>query len=379
MIKRLFLPLVLVIFMHAGYAQQEAVTHAVLYHQSGEFDKAKEKIDLATLDEKTKVQAKTWYYKGLIYADLATSANPAFKALSQDPLKESYEALLKAKELDPAKGEYYKQSERKLDELWGEAINTGGVAYENNKYDDAIKNFELAQKMKPADTTAYVYAMWTAEDMKRNDLLKKYAEGLLSNNYKSVYIYQKLMQMAAQEKDYNKALEISKKGLADFPQNVALMQDQGEYYVKTGNTQGALENFEYLASVKPSSIEYNLYAGSMNEKLDKDDRAIQYYNKVLALDPSNVTANFNMASIYYNKGKEVLDRVNANSNIHSHHTTGKETEKEGKDFLLKSYDYASASYKASKEDGDKKDATDMMDKINKALNRKAPEGEVIHK
>jgi hypothetical protein len=67
-----------------------------------------------------------------------------------------------------------------------------------------------------------------------------------------------------------------------------------------------------------------------------------------------------------------LDRLNANSDIHSHHTTGKETAKEGKDYLLKSYDYASASLKASKDEGDKKDATDMMDKINKALNRTAP-------
>jgi tetratricopeptide (TPR) repeat protein len=372
MLKSIVLPVIFMLAVHAAYAQQGAVTDAVLYHQSGELDKAKEKIDLAITEEKTKTQAKTWYYRGLIYADLITTVNPAFKTLSTDPLKESSESLLKAKELDPDKGEYYRQSDHKLNELWGEAINTGGVAYENSKYDDAIKYFEQAQRMKPSDTTAYVYAMWTAEDMKRNDLIKKYAEALTAMNYKSVYIYQKLMQIASQEKDYNKAIEISKKALTDFPKNPNLTQDQGELYVKTGNTQGALENFEYLAGIKPSSVEYNLYAGSMNEKLNKDDRAIEYYNKVLALSPGNVTANFNMASIYYNKGKEVLDRVNANSDIHSHHTTGKETEQEGKNFLLKSYDYASASLKASIEEADKKDATDMMDKINKALGRKAP-------
>ena len=372
MFKKIILSVIFMFSIHISYGQHAAVTNAVLYHQSGELDKAKEQIDLAIIDEKTKSQAKTWYYRGLIYADLITTVNPAFKALSAEPLKESCESLQKAKELDPSKGEYYKQADNKLNELWGEAINTGGVLYENNKYDDAIKNFEIAQQIKPADTTAYLYAMWTAEDMKRNDLMKKYANALMSNNYKSVYVYQKLMQVASQEKDYNKAIEISKKGLADFPKNPALVQDQGELYVKTGNTQGALENFEYLASIKPGSKEFNLYAGSMNEKLNKDDKAIEYYNKVLALDPSNVTANFNMASIYYGKGKEVLDRLNANSDIHSHHTTGKETEQEGKNFLLKSYDYASASLKGSQDEGDKKDATDMMEKINKALNRKAP-------
>jgi tetratricopeptide (TPR) repeat protein len=372
MFKRIILPLVFMMTIHVSYGQQAAVTNAVLYHQSGELDKAKEQIDQAIMDEKTKVQSKTWYYRGLIYADLITTKNPAFRALNAEPLKESCESLQKAKDLDPSKGEYYRQSDNKLNELWGEAINTGGVLYENNKYDDAIRNFEIAQKIKPSDTTAYVYAMWTAEDMKRNDLIKKYADALMSNNYKSVYVYQKLIQLASQEKDYNKAIEISKKGLNDFPKNPALMQDQGELYVKTGNTQGALENFEYLADIKPASVEYNLYAGSMNEKLNKDEKAIEYYNKVLVLAPANVTANFNLASIYYSKGKEVLDRINANSDIHARHTSGKETEKEGKDFLLKSYDYASASLKASQEDADKKDATDMMDKINKALNRKAP-------
>jgi tetratricopeptide (TPR) repeat protein len=355
-----------------GYGQQAAVTNAVLYHQSGELDKAKEQIDLAITDEKTKVQAKTWYYRGLIYADLVTTMNPNFKALTNDPLKQSFESLLKAKTLDPAQGEYYRQSDYKLKELWGEAINTGGVSYENNKYEDAIKNFEHAQQMRPADTTAYLYAMWTAEDMKRDDLIKKYADSLTNINYKSVYVYQKLIQISNQEKDYNKALEISKKALIDFPKNPNLLQDQGELYLKTSNIQGALENFEYLAGIKPSSLEFNLYAGSMNEKLNKDERALEYYSKVLALDPENLAANFNSASIYYSKGKEVLDRINANTDIHAHHTTGKETEQEGKNFLLKSYDYASASLKASQQENDKKDAEDMMAKINKALNRPAP-------
>jgi hypothetical protein len=122
-----------------GYGQQAAVTNAVLYHQSGELDKAKEQIDLAITDEKTKVQAKTWYYRGLIYADLVTTMNPNFKALTNDPLKQSFESLLKAKTLDPAQGEYYRQSDYKLKELWGEAINTGGVSYENNPADETCR------------------------------------------------------------------------------------------------------------------------------------------------------------------------------------------------------------------------------------------------
>jgi tetratricopeptide (TPR) repeat protein len=360
----------------AAFSQNAAVTNAMLYHKDQELGKAKEEIDNAILDDKTKTQAKTWYYRGVIYTDLIKTPNPAFKALAANPLKDAYQSFAKAKELDPSQGEYYKLSDSKLNELWGEAINTGAAAYENSKYEDAINSFELAQQIKPADTTAYVYAMYAAEEWKRNDLVLNYANGLLKNNYKTPYIYQKLI---TGETDNNKAIETSKKALADFPGNLPLTLTQAQLYMKAGNTQAALDDFLILGNASPGNKDYQVYIGSLYEKLDKDDKAIEHYNKALALDAANVTANYNLATIFYNKGKEVIDRVNSNTNFHAHHTTGKESAKEGEEYLLKSYNYATASYNASKDPTDIKDSKDLMTKINIALKRKAPEGESIHK
>jgi tetratricopeptide (TPR) repeat protein len=359
-----------------GFSQNAAVTNAMLYHKDQELDKAKEEIDKAILDEKTSTQAKTWYYRGIIYTDLIKTTNPAFKTLSADPLKDAYQSFSKAQALDPSKGEYYKLSESKNNELWGEAINTGAAAYDNNKYEEAIKSFDLATKIKPADTTAYVYAIYSAEELKRTDLIAQYANGLLQNNYKSPYVYQKLIQA---EPDNNKAIELSKKALTEFPGNLSLLLVRAQLHMKAGNTQGALDDFLVLGKASPGNKDYQVYIGSLYEKLDKDDKAIEYYNKTLALDPANVTANYNLGSIYYSRGKEVIDHVNSNTNFHAHHTTGKESAKEGNDYLLKSYDYAAASYKASKTPADINDSQDLMTKINTALKRKAPEGESLHK
>ncbi|HEY8401230.1 MAG TPA: hypothetical protein VIK89_08215, partial [Cytophagaceae bacterium] len=100
-----------------AHAQNSAVTNAILYHKDGELDKAKENIDGASSNEKTSGQAKTWYYKGVIYSDIAHSTNPAYQSLSSEPLKIAYESYVKAQELDPKKGEYYKLSGQKLEEL----------------------------------------------------------------------------------------------------------------------------------------------------------------------------------------------------------------------------------------------------------------------
>ncbi len=68
--------------------------------KSGKFDEAKEIVDLATTYEKTMGDAKTWYYRGLVYGSLDTTSNPAYKSLAPDAFKTAMESFAKAEELN---------------------------------------------------------------------------------------------------------------------------------------------------------------------------------------------------------------------------------------------------------------------------------------
>ena len=361
---------VLLLTVLGASAQTGAVTNAILYHKDGELDRAKEQIDKAIEDVKTGAAAKTWYYRGMIYTDILITKNDKYKTLSSDPELVAQQSFQKAIELDGAsKGEYYQLSEKKLSELWGEVVNKGIAAYEAGDYTNAIKNYEVGMKIKPADTTAYIYGIYAAEETHNNALIKQYLTKLESTGYKSPYLYRKQIQIAEQdEKNTAKALEAANKGIAAYPGNQELLFDRVILYTNMAQYKNALTDIQVLVQKNPLNIDYLTFAGSLSQKQGESENAINYYNTVLKQEPKNFAANYNMAVIYYNKGKEILDQVGAIHDFHKRQTEGKVKEQEAEGELNKSYSYAKIAYE-TKEEADKKDARELMTKINKALNR----------
>ena len=74
------------------------IANAIL--EEGKLDEAKANIDLAATNEKMMTDAKTWYYRGLIYASIDTTSNEAHKALATDAYKTAIESFKKADELN---------------------------------------------------------------------------------------------------------------------------------------------------------------------------------------------------------------------------------------------------------------------------------------
>jgi hypothetical protein len=74
--------LLLLLATVAAYAQKAPkpnLNKALQLWTENKLDEAKTMIDAATTYEKTMNDAKTYYYKGLIYASLDTTSNEKFK------------------------------------------------------------------------------------------------------------------------------------------------------------------------------------------------------------------------------------------------------------------------------------------------------------
>lgn len=262
-------------------AQVVSLTNAILYLQEGNLPKAKEEIDKAALNEKTVVMPKTWYYKGVIDKDIYKSTTASTKALDSDALKHSFEAFSKAIALEKPAGEFTKKSKESLQEIWSLSINSGIDYFNQSSFTKAIIEYERAQAIKPADTTAYLYALYAASELNDQALVDKYNTKLVELNYTSPYIYFNLISNLANRKELDSALEMSSKAVKEFPADENLKKQELVLLINKG------AEYDHVANRKSAMV---------------------CYQKALAIDSTNYIANYNMM-VNVLKQAQDLERV----------------------------------------------------------------------
>jgi hypothetical protein len=98
--KKLLLLIAIISISFGAMAQKSKVTSALSFIEQGSLDKAKEALDQAFLDEKSKDWFNTYFAKGKLGQASFESDNPKFKTFYVDPLAEAYAAYEKSMELD---------------------------------------------------------------------------------------------------------------------------------------------------------------------------------------------------------------------------------------------------------------------------------------
>ncbi|MCX6329302.1 MAG: hypothetical protein NTZ85_07305 [Bacteroidia bacterium] len=109
--KKNFLPIAIVSISFAAMSQKSKVKSALSYIDQGNLNKAKEAIDQALVDKKSKDWFNTYFAKGKLCQAAYESTNEKYKAFYTDPLAEAYASFQKAMELDPKGGAKKKLSQ----------------------------------------------------------------------------------------------------------------------------------------------------------------------------------------------------------------------------------------------------------------------------
>lgn len=359
--KKLFLSLVFLSIGTLAFTQNAVVTNAILYHKDKDLTNAKKEIDKAVVNEKTKADPKAWYYKGVIYSEISRSEAPELKADGTDYLKEAIDALEKAKQFDASKGEYYKLSDAKEQELWPDVINKAVSEYEAEKLKQAQSYFELAQHMKPEDTTGYVYGSYAAESLNDMVSLKKYTEKLVSLNHKTPYVYRNWINV---ENDKAKKLEIAKSAVNAFPSDQALAETLADLYSEEGKNKEAIETYQTLESRVPNNVTILLKTALQYQKLKDNEKALEYYEKVVKNDPANFLAHYNSAVIYFEKGKaenEAIHKLTVSDYQHK----GKQLEEEMNKTFDSAVNHANSAKLLTKDEADLNNIKLIISEVDK--------------
>lgn len=149
------------------------------FYDKKDWPKAKEAVDLMMANEKEQKNWEAWYYKGLIYGQLAT--DPAFKAANPDVWMISFDAYQKAMELDPKQTETFMTLRSyPIFSNYLELQKEGNDFYNKRDYNGALDKYKKADQvgrfiyknkwaLSEVDTVLYYYAGAAAMQAEKMD------------------------------------------------------------------------------------------------------------------------------------------------------------------------------------------------------------------
>ncbi|MCX7862821.1 MAG: hypothetical protein N2449_07480 [Bacteroidales bacterium] len=353
MASKLTIVLFFLIVFHAFIVAQNKPTsrgEAFIQQIEGKLDKAKIQVDKLTSDPTTNQSAENWYLKGYVYTEIAKSA--VYKKNVPNAEFEAFDAIKKSKELDRKKFE----SERinVLFDLstifYNKAITLYNDAVEKNiasNFPEALTHFEkfletidvlegdkaiitnLLDFNKVTLNSIYLYAGYSAFKSNQFDKGKVFFDKLVLLNapvnqarqagYPLAYIYYTEMLLAM--KDTNAARGVALKGIEVFPDNPDVLMTAIDLFSKMRKMYEMADLMEKIVSQNPQPDTKMLFVlGQAYNNIAKEfirkgyqstadqykTKAIEYFEKVIQLNPSDkrivFNSYYNLGVIYYNAG-----------------------------------------------------------------------------
>lgn len=317
---------ILILFMMAmvvvTYGQKKPKVNRTLNHlEDGEVAEAKAIVDAGIEHEKTKDDAKTWYYRALVYSVIDTTSSPDYSNLAdQDPLKEAVEAFSKASELNEGKNELYITGPNGLPILksqheqmvWSHYVNKGVSNFQNNNAEGAYQAFSRCQMVMPMDTTCTLYAGLAAQSAENWDAAAK-------NFYKLVNeldnhdpdIYNTLIYIeSVKNKDTLKALEITRKAKEQFPDNASFARSEISLLIDLGKVEDAKEELLTTLEKDPNNADLLFALGTLYDETGELEKAIDAYKKALQADPQHFNSAYNLAVLKFNEVRDIVMKRN---------------------------------------------------------------------
>lgn len=311
--KRTFLTMLIMLTTLVMIGQTSERTSAFNYQRYGKLDLAKEAIDKAAQNEKTIGDAKTWFYRGNIYYDIAVSNEPKFQTLDPDPFAVAYESYMKAQQLDE-KGEF-KLEIIKYTVAIGEGYYNKGVLYYNeSKFKDAAINFEKAFNISEAigsvDTSALVNAAVSAAQGNEMGMSKNYYLRLIQMNVQKPDVYASLSEVYKAEGDTAMALQTVSKGRELFPEDFNLLIAETNIFLGTNQKEKAMADLEKALQIDNTNPSIFFAVGTIYDQLGDFSKAEKAYKDAIQLKPDYFEPNYNLGALYVNQAADILVKAN---------------------------------------------------------------------
>lgn len=320
--KKLLLLLSAIILSIGVNAQKGKVNAALSYIDQGALDKAKESIDEAIKNEKSKDWTKTYYAIGKLAMASFESENPKFKTMYKDPLNEAYAAFEKAMQLDPKGGtKKLLQVNSTYLVLGNMFINQGVERFQKSDFKGALDAFE--NNLKISSTDVYVGLIDTgiifnaglaAYNAKMFDKAIEYFEACTPTNYEGTQPYQLMYLSYMGKEDMESAEKMLNRAFERFPGNQEVLLVLIQHYLDNDLTDKGLASVDVALEKDPENFSLHLAKGVFFMKLERYDDAVVSLEKSASIKADEFATQLNLGISYYNiafemylKSNEIMD------------------------------------------------------------------------
>lgn len=128
---------------------------------------------------------------------------------------------------------------------------------------------------------------------------------------KSELILLSLAQISSEKGDDAKAIELINKARKVNPKDMTLIQVEADMVYKQGNMKRYNELMEEMIAISPNNPDLYNNMGVASAKLGLKDKAIEYYNKAIELNPDNAGAKINIAVLILGDEAKLNEEMNA--------------------------------------------------------------------
>jgi tetratricopeptide (TPR) repeat protein len=340
-----FALILLLLLPTAGVAQKAKMRNGVLAYRDKDFAAAVKDLK-AAIDEansggnfRDKHYAKTYSYMGRSFVNAwsmkqrGQGDNPG-KVLDKYPdyPEMAYNAFAKAEQYD-SDATFTERNQRFYPAIQSILNSEALSAFQNQQYDKAEKlsgysvNMYkemnatmgaylafmiqgLVQKQKdnnPAAIESFEQSRKTYQQVRNQ--LKKQTGGQEARNMRTVY--ENLVVLYMDKKDYEKALEVAREGQKLFPDYESLKELELSVYTKEESLyEEGLQQFKKELEENPENSRVRVSYARMLAKQDTM-KAIEQYKKAIEHDKDNVTAIFNLGALYNNIARNYSQKANA--------------------------------------------------------------------
>lgn len=223
---------------------------------------------------KQNIKSATWVKLAESYIEHAlqcgTDSTASIKA---------YQTFLKAQEVEKAAGgKKTKEIEEAINgssNIYRALLSQGASHYNNKNLVMASQLFGLSLKVNAKDTTAALYAGIVDQAIGKNAEATASFNAYIENGGKDPAVFYSLAQIFKIDKNYDKAIDILRKGSVLNPNDKDLKAEIVNTYLVSNNIDGAIGDLE----------------------------------KIIASDPNNVTSLSNLGLLYDNKAKDAASEL----------------------------------------------------------------------
>jgi len=316
--KKFFLLIAAVSISFAAMSQKGKVTSAQSFIDQNMLDKAKEAIDQALVDEKSKEWTNTYYVKGKLCQAVFQSGDPKYKDYYADPLSEAYAAYEKSLALDP-KGSTKKKiiTSMTYNTLAVDLFTQGSTKFEAKDYEGALTSFENQIKITEGDmyvgavdTGMYYNAALAATNAGKNKEAIKYFEKCTEMKYLGITPYFQMSQCYQIMGDTVKAEAILTSLTSLFPDDKDVTLNLIDLYIKSGKNEEALKYINLAKEKDPGNYSLYFAAGIIYLNENKYDEAITELTKSIELKGDVFDTQYGLGAAYINKAYEMNLKAN---------------------------------------------------------------------